>query len=189
MTEIQIVMGDYSSDLLNNINGKYGERILKYDKIKKEYTICEFDGKTWIEIEQTDKPIYVLINLQLINYTVILYKKKILNINKFFICCNCEKITINRLKYLNTEFCIHCFFQKNYDNPNRKEYDIPPLTIGKYIFKNEKKHNMNNCEYPSRCFLCDYKKGKILFDINDSELIYKDKLIDMIKKKQLEIII
>lgn len=58
------------------------------------------------------------------------------------------------------------------------------MTLGEYIKLYEKNHIMNKCSNPTKCFLCDYKKGKILFGINGSELIYKGKLIEMIKNKK-----
>jgi hypothetical protein len=191
MIENQIVTCIYETDIFRDkmkFRGVMGERLLKHDNLSNEYVIFEFNGKFWGEVEPNIDPMYIFV--QDYGVTIILFNKKIYPTAKYFICKCCEKITTNKLKHPEQELCIHCFYQKNFDNPNRKEYDGIPMTLGRYIQMYERNHNMYQCTNPTRCFLCDYKKGKILFGINDSELIYKGKLIEMVKNnKKLEITI
>jgi hypothetical protein len=158
-------------------SGSIGERMLV--KIDNKDYIFEYDGEKWNEIEENNaKYIYIVDR----NDTVIYYQNNVFLLNNYFICSHCKKVINKTSKYNQQEICIHCYFNINYHNPNRSEYDREPLTIGKYIHDYEKNHNVNFCSNKNCCFLCDYKNGKILCDIKDSELIYKNKLIDIVQK-------
>ncbi len=125
------------------------------------------------------------------NKTIIVINNKIWSTNEWFICNECNVLTnVNfKLTYKNNEYCNHCFFAINYTNPKRDEYDGHPMTIGKYIQMYSKNHNIKKCKHPNRCFICDYKKGKVLCDINDRQLIYSGKLVDQLKNSKIDIII
>lgn len=152
------------------------------------YSIIEFNGSDWkfIEVNQQEpKYLYVIDK----NKTMILFQNKLWNANKYFICVHCHKISMMSLKIGKDtlDCCVHCFFKINHDNPNKNEYDIPPMTIGKYIQKFSNRHNPNECVDSERCFLCDHKKNKLLIDIKDKQLIYPNKLIDLLKMNPVRI--
>lgn len=153
-----------------------------------KYVIAEDNGTEWIYIEQIDKqntPAYIFVSD--VNRPVILYDGKIWTEKKWFICSECKKVTVNRMKCEGKEQCIHCFFKINHDNPNRKEYDGHPMTIGRYIKKYANYHNVETCNHTDKCFLCDFKKNKLLLGINDSDIIYHGKMVDILQTKTIDI--
>lgn len=187
MSDSQIVSSIIEKNY-NYTNSKVGERyIMEHDG---KYHISEYDGTKWIIISKDySHPKYIFVSD--IMKTVILFGGKFWKQNKWFICSECEKLTLQKMKYMKgmVELCVHCFFKLHHDNPNKKEYDGCPLTIGKYIHTYARQHKSDKCSDPSKCFLCDYKNGKLLLDINDRNIIYKGKLIDLLKSTSIDITI
>jgi hypothetical protein len=173
-----------------NFHGVVGERyIIEIDGKK---VISEYNGNVWMVLPQNNEPKYIFVSNAM--KTIILHEGVIWDNTKWFICSTCQKITIQRMKYSGgikgmSEICVHCFFKKNHDNPNKKEYDHHPLTIGKYIHKYARSHRMDKCSDQKKCFLCDYRSGKLLLDINDRNIIYTGKLIDLLQKTSIDITI
>lgn len=175
MTDNQIVMA-IIPDTEHTPNATAGERYIVDDG--KKCVIFEYTGTAWKELQQSMYPTYVFVTQQM--KTIILFNKKIWSQRKWFICSLCGKITLNKMKSKigATEVCIHCFFKANHDNPNKSEYDGKPITIGKYIQKFGKSHRI--CAEPTRCFLCDFKNGKLLLDIKDRNLVFTKKLVELL---------
>lgn len=187
MADNQIVSDIVQS--VDNYTAHVGERYVL--RKNKTYELIEYDGTGWKNIRDDIVPKYIFVSKQM--RTIIHFNGKIWAQSKWFICSECEKITINSLKYThgNREICVHCYFKMNYDNPNMKEYDCPPMTLGQYINKFAKVHyhNINKCPNKNKCFLCDYKNGKILFNINDRNLIYNGNILNYVKNTTIDIVI
>lgn len=171
----------------DNYHAKVGERYV----IEKDgkCQISEYNGTEWKYLPPDLIPKYIFVSD--IMQTIILFSGKIWNQRKWFICSGCEKLTLQKMKHMKgaMEICVHCFFKMNHDNPNRKEFDGCPLTIGKYIHQYAGQHKSDKCSDPSKCFLCDYKSGKLLLDINDRDIIYNGKLVDLLKTSSIDIVI
>ncbi len=182
MADSQIV-----TNIIENIDNcvpSVGDRYIIKSKNKCE--IVEYN-EGWVNVPLEQTPKYIFVSDKLI--TVILFNNKIWTTRKWFICTTCNKLTTNKMKCTLdvNEICIHCFYKMNHNNPNRDEYDGKPMTIGMYIKKYAYAHNTNTCSDSSNCFLCDFKNNKLLLDINDRDVIYKGKLIDILKDKTLDI--
>ena len=185
MADSQIVLSIVKNT--TNYHANVGERYIIEQNGKCQ--ISEYNGTEWKNISPNLIPKYIFVSD--IMKTVILFGGKLWNQKKWFICSVCEKLTLQKMKHLKgmTEMCVHCFFRMHHDNPNRKEYDGCPLTVGKYIHTYAGQHRSDKCRDPSKCFLCDYNNGKLLLDINDRDIIYSGKLVDLLKASSVDITI
>lgn len=192
MVDNQIVISILDNpDELNQCPRQLGDRyIVKKDE---RHLIAEYNGSEWIyeKTNMNPKNIFVLnpkpnpfATTQ--NNTVILYNEQIWNQYRWFICSKCEKLTSNKLKSVigAVELCIHCFFKKNYDNPDRSAF---PMTIGAYIKKYAITHNSTTCSNQSRCFLCHFKQGKIMANIEDIHLVYPNGILSVLRANKFDI--
>lgn len=130
--------------------------------------IIEYDGQQWNKTMLDTSPFVIYVIDW--NNSIIVSNKCIWDTVNYFICESCN--TVNRMRIKINNMCKNCHFVKLYDNPNRRELDIPPNTIGLYILQNKRNHNTKTCKNKDHCFICDYLNGKLLIDISDAHLIY-----------------
>ena len=103
------------------------------------------------------------------------------NKNKLSNCKYCEKWFEKELiipsEKNKGQQCQHCFFWQNYNIDKRKEADSKYIHLGisivNYVLNCSDDHNFTQCKKNrSDCFLCDYKAGKKIENINNYEILY-----------------
>lgn len=183
MGEMQIV-----HDLIKNINDR--------DNVMgNRYLICEnntsqihvYNGTEWEIINIGQKPTLVCITKK--RKIVIVYDHIIWNMtkDKWFICDECGNLTDMKIQ-VNDGLCIHCYFTKVYEEGNWEKHNNEPMSIGMYINRFGKNHLINQCK-KNKCFLCDYKKGRIFTNIKDRGIIYNKNMVKELTDKTIIVFI
>lgn len=153
----------------------------------KKLQIIEYVGDIWKTYEiNSITPIYI--KNAATSQQVIVYHDKIWTTKKYFICDVCAKIYPNTLQ-TNTSKCVHCYFVEIYDNPEQDNLKNNPMTISQYIKTYNISHKSYTCMNPSKCFLCDYKNGKLLFGLRDAQTLYGDNMLQLLQTKKLTIVV
>jgi hypothetical protein len=171
---------------ITNVKGSVGDRYLLLTQ--KKISINEYDGSTW-NIVDCDSRVPTYVHIINSNTNVIMYHDQLWDMAKYFICDNCIKVHPINVKSTKNDKCIYCYFMDIYDAPNRDELDIPPMTIGQFIKTYHKTHKGITCLDPSKCFLCKYNSGELLFDIKNPQLIYGNNMIKLLQQKKITILV
>jgi len=87
--------------------------------------------------------------------------------------------------------CQHCFFWQNYHMTKRKEADTKYSHIGisivNYVLNCYDDHDGVMCKkHRQECFLCDYKAGIEIDNINNSEILYPTSNIEEQNRCEIE---
>lgn len=169
-----------------HMKGTVGDRYLL--ETPKKTSINEYDGSTW-HIVDCDSQVPTYVHVISTGKNVIIYHNKIWHTDKYFICDSCIKVYPINIQSTKNNKCIYCYFMEIHDVPNRDELDVPPMTIGQFIKTYHKTHKGFACIDPSKCFLCDYNSGKLLFDIKNPQLIYGNNMLKQLQQKKITIIV
>jgi len=182
MGDNQIVINivDNFDQILNvNVGDRY---IIKNEDYSN---IVEYDGNKWNKININACPINIFITDT--NETVIYYNNKVWKQNKWFICMDCKKVTLCRMKKSIdvNEYCEHCYFKVMHSEEKLKKSS----EIEKYIHKYSKIHYSYNCDHTKDCYLCDYNNNKFIKELCNNPAIYGKNIIDNVKKLQFDMCI
>lgn len=181
----QIVIG-IITEPRTHVKGKVGDRYLL--ETQKKISINEYDGSSW-QIVDCDSQVPTYIHVIETGMNVIMYHNKLWHTHKYFICDSCIKVYPINTQSIKNNKCIYCYFMEIHDVPNRDELDVPPMTIGQFIKTYHKTHKGVTCIDPSKCFLCDYNSGKLLFDIKNPQLVYGNNMLKLLQQKKITILV
>lgn len=169
-----------------HMKGTVGDRYLL--ETPKKISINEYDGSSW-QIVDCNSQVPTYVHVIETGANIIIYHDKLWDTHKYFICDSCIKVHPISIKSTKNDKCIYCYFMDIYDAPNRDELDTQPMTIGQFIKTYHKTHKGITCMNPSKCFLCKYNNGELLFDIKNPQLIYGNNMIKLLQQKKITILV
>ena len=185
MGDSQIVNGIIIDTISNIKNAHLGDRYIVQEN--NNHFIMEYDGNTWNKIKPREEPTHVFVIDT--SKTVILYNNNIWKNEKWFICSECRKLTIKRMRVEvdPTEYCVHCFFKINYNKPNEQlKYKLP---LEQYIIKYSRGHSEEQCNHSKSCYLCDYNNKKFINDVINKEKLYGNDILNKMRNIKINLFI